>query len=160
MRDLPENQAQTTFAVFFGQRLRKYRTKKEFSQDQLGELVHYTGSFIRLIEKAQRSCPRVLAERADDLLGANGELLDLWEVVNEEPHPAWFQPFVRAEAEATSIMEFEPTVISGLLQTEEYATAVIRAGQPDASDEELKRDVEARMSRRDLFDVRSRRASG
>lgn len=151
MRDLPENQSPTTFAVFFGQQLRKYRTRKELSQDQLGAQVNCTGSLIGMIEKAKRSCPRDVAERADQILETDGALLDAWAAANQEPHPAWFQPYVRAEAEARKILKFEPTVISGLLQTEQYATAVIRAGQPDATDAEIKHEVQARMSRREVF---------
>lgn len=153
MRELPENQSQTTFADFFGQQLRKYRTLKEYSQEQLGELVSYSGSFIRLIENAQRSCPRELAERLDEALETRGELLDLWAVVNEEPHPRWFQPYVRAEAEAKEISEWQPQVIAGLLQTRDYATEVIRAGKPEAIEETIQHDVDARLSRRAILDA-------
>lgn len=153
MRDLPENQRPITFAAYFGQRLRKYRTLRGYSQDQLGEKVGYSGSLIRSIERAERSCPRAVAEQSDKLLEANGELLDLWAVANEEAHPLWFQPFVRAEAEATGISEWQPLVISGLLQTREYATDVIRAGRPEATDEEIQHDVDARMSRRAVLDA-------
>lgn len=151
MRDLPENQAGPNFAMYFGVRLRKYRTNKGYSQHQLAELVQASQSFIRMMESGSRPCPADLAVRLDDVLDTNGELGDLAAMVNEEPHPRWFQPFVRAEAEASTIKEFEPFVISGLLQTEEYATEVIRAGKPDATDEEIKHEVAARMGRREVF---------
>lgn len=153
MRELPEQQAPTTFAVFFGQELRRYRTAAGLTLDQLGKKINYTLQFISLVEQAKRSCPRDLAERADNELDARGALLNLWAVASEEAHPLWFQPFVRAEAEAQEISEWQPLVISGLLQTREYATDVIRAGRPEATDEEIQHDVDARMSRRDLFDA-------
>lgn len=152
MRELPEHQVPATFAVFFGQELRRYRTAAGLSQDQLGAKANYTGTYVGLIEAAKRSCPRDLAERADELLDARGALLNLWAQANQEPHPAWFQPFVKAESEAASISEFEPLVVSGLLQTEEYATEVIRSGRPEATDEEIRHEVAARMSRRHVLE--------
>jgi len=152
MRELPEKQNTTTFAVFLGRELRRYRLDADLPQDDVARQVNYTGAFIGMVETAKRSCPRDLAERADQLFATRGALPRLWEQVNEEPHPAWFQPFVRAEAEAASISEFEPLVISGLLQTEDYANEVIRAGRPEATDEQIKHEVTARMSRRGILD--------
>lgn len=152
MHDLPENQTPTTFAAFFGQRLRALRTLKGYSQEGLGELVNASGTAIRKFEAATRSCPRDVAEHLDKVLESNGELSDLWAVANQEPHPKWFQPFVAAEAEAHKISEWQPQVISGLLQTREYATEVIRAFRPEASHEQIQRDVEARMSRHAVLD--------
>lgn len=151
MRDLPENQTPTTLAAFFGRQLRKYRTRAEYSQDQLGAQVNYTGSLIRLIEKAQRSCPRALAERADELLDAGGALIDLWILVNQEPHPGWFRPFVEHEAQATTIHVYEPQVITGLLQTEDYAYEIIRARMPESPDEVIRRNVAARIQRQEIL---------
>lgn len=152
MRELPEQQTPTTFAVFFGQELRRYRTAADLTLEQLGKKINYTLQFISLVEQAKRSCPRDLAERADTELDARGALMSLWLVANEEAHPAWLQPFVRAEAEAVTISAFQPLVISGLLQTEEYAAEVIRAGRPEATDEEIQREVASRMSRRAILD--------
>lgn len=152
MRELPEQQIPTTFAVFFGQELRRYRTAAGLTLEQLGAKLNYSHAFIGLIEQAKRSCPRELAESADTELDARGGLLSLWAVANEEAHPLWFQPFVREEAEAHAINEWQPQVISGLLQTREYATEVIRAGKPEAVEEVIYHDVEARLSRRAVLD--------
>lgn len=89
--------------MFFGQELRRYRTAAGLSQEQLGAKINYTGTFIGLIEQAKRSCPQHVAERADVELDARGALLNLWAVVNEEVHPAWLQPYIRAEAEAAHV---------------------------------------------------------
>lgn len=152
MREFPEKQAPSTFVVFFGHELRRYRTAAGLSLDQLGTSCNYTGAFVGLVEQAKRSCPRDLAERSDTMLDARGALLGLWEQAHQEAHPGWFQPFVKAEAEATAISEYESLVISGLLQTEEYATEVIGAGCPEAADEEIRHEVASRLSRRTVLD--------
>ncbi|HEY6423292.1 MAG TPA: Scr1 family TA system antitoxin-like transcriptional regulator [Pseudonocardiaceae bacterium] len=41
--------------------------------------------------------------------------------------PEWFESYLGFEAEACRISTFEPQVIPGLLQTEQYATAVVGA---------------------------------
>jgi transcriptional regulator with XRE-family HTH domain len=61
--------------------------------------------------------------------------------------PDWFEVYVGLEAEAEQIQTFQPQLIPGLLQTEDYARAVIRVEHPDASDAEVERRVELRMKR-------------
>ncbi len=47
-------------------------------------------------------------------------------------------------------MSFHGAYLTGLLQTETYARAIIRAGNLGASGEEIERDVTARMERRQI----------
>lgn len=63
--------------------------------------------------------------------------------------PSWFSVYVGLEAEAAEIKGFEPQLVPGLLQTSEYARAVIRAEHPDAPDAEVERRVELRLRRQD-----------
>lgn len=56
--------------------------------------------------------------------------------------------YVEFEAAAKTIHHWEPLVVPGLLQTENYAQEIIRAGHPDRPDVELARRVDARMQRK------------
>jgi hypothetical protein len=47
---------------------------------------------------------------------------------------------------------WESRFFTGLLQTEDYARAIIRAARPEATDEEIERDVKARMERQRIFE--------
>lgn len=58
--------------------------------------------------------------------------------------------FVADEADAVRIRTWEPLLVPGLLQTEQYAWAVIGAGWPD-DPEGVQRRVMARMARRTLL---------
>ena len=65
--------------------------------------------------------------------------------------PEWFSAFVSLEAEADQIRAYEPRYVPGLLQTEAYATTVLRAGLPHAPAEEIERLVSLRLVRQDLM---------
>ncbi len=70
-----------------------------------------------------------------------------WWQAYDDVLPEWFEVYVGLEAEADQIQTFEPQLIPGLLQTADYARAVMRVEHPDASDEEINRRVEMRLRR-------------
>ncbi len=55
--------------------------------------------------------------------------------------------FIGLESEAASIRDFELAMVPGLLQTEDYARALMRGDSPELRDEEVERRVEVRMAR-------------
>lgn len=59
--------------------------------------------------------------------------------------------FIGLESEATTIRDFELAMIPGLLQTEDYASAVISGGPLDYAAEEVARRVEVRMTRQQVL---------
>jgi hypothetical protein len=61
--------------------------------------------------------------------------------------PVWFQDHVGLEASAALIRTYEVQFVPGLLQTPEYARAVIRLGYLDSTAEEIERRVSLRMQR-------------
>ena len=63
--------------------------------------------------------------------------------------PEWFRAFMSLEEEASLIRAYEPHYIPGLLQTEDYARAVLGAGLRDP--EEVERRVALRMQRQQLL---------
>lgn len=56
------------------------------------------------------------------------------------------------ESRAEQLRGFFPLVIDGLLQTRDYAEAVMRAVDPDASEADLQRWIEFRMKRQQVLD--------
>jgi len=55
--------------------------------------------------------------------------------------------YVELEDEATAVRTFKIDLIDGLMQTAEYAAALIRANQPRASESLIRRQVDARIRR-------------
>lgn len=60
--------------------------------------------------------------------------------------PHWVEPYFGLEAAAAFIREYDLQLVPGLLQTEEYARAIIRLGSAP-TEEEVARRTDARISR-------------
>jgi transcriptional regulator with XRE-family HTH domain len=65
--------------------------------------------------------------------------------------PSWFEAYVGLEETATLIRTYEGHLVPGLLQTEDYARAVMVAGLRDQPDEETERLLKLRMDRQGLL---------
>ncbi|MGH3345083.1 MAG: helix-turn-helix domain-containing protein [Carbonactinosporaceae bacterium] len=137
----------TSVLGYFAAELRRHRTAVGLTQDQLGEAVSYSGALVGMVETARRAPGRDFAARCDEVLETGGALSRIWPLITRESYPEWFRPFVELEAEATSILTYEVQVVPGLLQTEPYVRAVLRAGPPGDTDEEIERNVAARLER-------------
>lgn len=61
--------------------------------------------------------------------------------------PDWFRLYLGYESDASELNTYESQLVPGLLQTEDYARAVVRAAKPDSTDGELNRQVELRRER-------------
>src|SRR5262249_59499898 len=55
--------------------------------------------------------------------------------------------YISFETEAASVRNYESLFVPGLLQTEDYARAAIRGGQPMVSQQEVEDHVQARLER-------------
>jgi hypothetical protein len=65
--------------------------------------------------------------------------------------PDWFGAYVGLEEAASLIRLYEVQFVPGLLQTADYARAVVRLGQPGAAPEEIERRISLRMGRQELL---------
>jgi uncharacterized protein DUF5753/helix-turn-helix protein len=87
------------------------------------------------------------------------ELLDLvrngadpnWWQLKPSDLPTEWRDLIALEADAASIANFEPLLVPGLLQTPEYATALIRGAIRELSEGELNALVATRMGRQTLL---------
>jgi transcriptional regulator with XRE-family HTH domain len=136
----------------FGAMLRYYRCKAGMSQDQLGTRAYCSGDTVGKVEMGQRTPSYELTAAWDAVpeLNTGGALTELRkqfsEILKLRAYPGWFQEWSRKESEATSLRWFEPLIIPGLLQTEQYARAVLRTRVGD-TDEQVDETVVARMER-------------
>ncbi len=65
--------------------------------------------------------------------------------------PNWFQSYLGLEAAAAIIRTYEVQFVPGLLQTRDYARAVVQLGHGRSRAEEVERRVNLRMRRQDLL---------
>jgi transcriptional regulator with XRE-family HTH domain len=66
--------------------------------------------------------------------------------------PSGFDVYVGLEAEAKGLRAYEANFVHGLLQTSDYATAILRGLHPRDSDEQIQRQVELRLLRQRKLD--------
>ncbi|MFG1945568.1 helix-turn-helix domain-containing protein [Nonomuraea sp. NPDC048826] len=155
----------TALRILLGSQLRKLRESKGVSREEAGHLIRGSESKISRMELG-----RVGFKERDvaDLLTlygvtddqARGAVLDLVATANEpgwwhrfnDILPTWFQAYVGLEEAATRIRTYEVQFVPGLLQTKEYARAVVTAGSAGLGPDEISRRVDLRLERQRLFD--------
>jgi len=74
-----------------------------------------------------------------------------WLQAYQSELPEQYTTYIGFEDEARSVWNYESLLLPGLLQTEDYARAVIRGGLPDADHDDVERRVEARMARQPVL---------
>ncbi|MDA3624983.1 helix-turn-helix transcriptional regulator [Saccharopolyspora sp. WRP15-2] len=66
----------------------------------------------------------------------------------------WFETYVDLESDARELLTYSPTLVDGLLQTPEYALAVMQGGWPEITKSDLHRSVELRQARQEKLHQR------
>lgn len=145
-----------------GIELRRLREAVGLTIDQVAKELECSESKVSRIETAH---VRATARDVRDLLeiyGIDGEQRDeLIQLARQAREKGWWheaysdlpvRALVGLEDAATSIRTYLDQLVPGLLQTEDYARAVIHAIRPDLTREETERRVELRMARQRLLD--------
>ncbi|MFF0201162.1 Scr1 family TA system antitoxin-like transcriptional regulator [Streptomyces sp. NPDC005017] len=120
---------------YFGYELRRKREEAGLTLKELGGVLFCTGSLVGQIETAAKVPQRDFAERVDAALMTDGFFSRLVGLVLRSQLPSWFQPYAELEAKATYISTYQCQLVYGLLQTEEYARAVLGVEQGERLDE-------------------------
>jgi len=132
---------------YFGYECRRLREAASLTLEALGKILYCTGSLIGQIETAQKVPTRNFAERLDAAFMTDGSFTRMIGMVLRSQLPNWFQAFADMEAKAAYISTYQCQVVYGLLQTPEYAAALVAVENPDMV-EEL---VAARMERQRIL---------
>ena len=148
----------------FDAELRFYRTRAGLSQQDLAAQATVSHDVISKIETGDRPPagdfpPRLDAVPELDTRGALTRLRDHLKKGHKQRLYGWFQQWAGIEAQATVLRWYEPLVIPGLLQTEEYAHAILSA-RPDGNLDDLDEQVAARLARQAIWTERVRPSSG
>jgi transcriptional regulator with XRE-family HTH domain len=154
----------TVLRVLLGSQLRRLREAAGITRERAGYAIRASESKISRIELGrvgfkERDVADLLtlygvtaAEEREALLALAREAnTPGWWHRYSDVLPGWFQSYVGLEAAASLIRTYEVQFVPGLLQTEDYARAVIMLGHADTSPEEIDRRVALRMSRQRLL---------
>ncbi|WP_371791710.1 helix-turn-helix transcriptional regulator [Streptomyces sp. NBC_01471] len=136
--------------ALLGAELRYAREKAGLSQEELGAPLFVSGSFIGQLEAGTRRMHLEYARQMDEILGTDFFVRNCTAAAKSK-YPDHFAAAADAEADATTIKEYAPQLIPGLLQTEAYARAVFWAYQPTATEDVIDALVAARLERAHLL---------
>jgi transcriptional regulator with XRE-family HTH domain len=140
-----------SWLAYFGEELRFAREAKGLSIRELAALTSYSYQQVGNVEAGRRTPSEPFANEVDAGLGTGGRFARTLRRVLAEALPDWFQGAAAEEARAMRIQTYQCQVVHGLLQTEEYARALIRAAHPRATQDRVQALVAARMARQTIF---------
>ncbi|MFD0773060.1 helix-turn-helix domain-containing protein [Streptomonospora algeriensis] len=146
-----------------GVELRRLRENAGLTGEEAAERMSWSGSKLSRIERGQ------VATNSDDVR----DLLELYEVsdtrlrqtlitlARESRRRGWwhvygdvmperFDVYLGLEPEAATLRFFQAEIVPGLLQTPDYARALMRAHPSPVSEEEIERRTELRIRRQEV----------
>jgi transcriptional regulator with XRE-family HTH domain len=133
--------APTVLRILLGTQLRRLRESRGISAQEAAKAIRGSESKISRIELGRNAVREVdiadllnlygisdLAEREQLLTLASQANQQGWWHRYQDVLPTWFQSYIGLEESAESIRSFDAQFVPGLLQTEDYAAAVIQLG--------------------------------
>ncbi|MDN3060617.1 helix-turn-helix transcriptional regulator [Streptomyces sp. SRF1] len=152
--ELPDGEGSGAFIKSFGLQIKLLRERAGLTQAELGSRVGYGADQIAAVEQGRRIPKPELIDKADEVLSAGGLLKAMKGEVARARYPAFFRDAARLEAVAVEVQVYDTHVVNGLLQTEDYARAVLAMRRPLMDVEVVEQRVAARMERQAIFEAR------
>jgi len=159
--DMPPKFTATARLKRLGSALRALRVASDLSVDQVGDRIGWSGSKVSRIETAKqivspddvRALVTLYGLSEDETekyvaIARKAKERDWWHKY-DDVLPEWFEGYLGLEAEASKISTYQSDLVPGLLQTEQYATAVLSAYPLRTTPEEQERSVDLRRARQD-----------
>ncbi|MGW4716494.1 helix-turn-helix domain-containing protein [Nocardia sp. NPDC004260] len=154
----------TVLRMILGGRLRRLREGRNITREAAGEAIRGSHSKISRLELGRTGC------RERDLV----DLLDFYEVTDPAERdrylelarqanasgwwardndwlPKWFDTYLGLEQAARLIRCYEPRAVPELLQTPEYARALLTLSHPGEPQDAIERRVALRMRRQEIL---------
>ncbi|MGW8379087.1 helix-turn-helix transcriptional regulator [Streptomyces sp. ODS28] len=160
----PSGSTATVLRMILGKRLKVLREEAGLSEKDAAGLLHVNFLTVRRMERAETAFKIPYIAALLDAYGVGAqekkEFLELAEQSNrpgwwhrfKEVLPDWFTAYVNLESDATTLRVYEPTYVTGLLQTRGYARALLRTGFPHDDEETLEHRVDLRLQRQSLLE--------
>lgn len=140
--------------AFFTAKLKRLRENAGLTLDEVAKRTNFSVSTVSAYETGRRIASPDFSLMADELFGTGDELTELQKLVENVSLLPWFRERAEVERKSAEIREYESYQVPGLLQTEDYARAVMSVGRPKQSPEEIDRAVVLRMTRQEILEPR------
>ncbi|MEU8822282.1 helix-turn-helix transcriptional regulator [Streptomyces sp. NPDC048636] len=142
-----------------GQELRRLRQEKGMTAEEVAEELMVSQSKISRLENGRRSISqRDVRDLCRTYKVEDKALVDsLMQMAKESRQQGWWNAFgdvpysvyIGFETDAASLRVYEPQVLPGLLQTPDYAEAVISGALPEVPQEHVAQRVQVRLRRQE-----------
>ncbi|MFG3306848.1 helix-turn-helix transcriptional regulator [Streptomyces wuyuanensis] len=156
--------APTVGQVVLGKRLQDLRERAGLRREEAAKVLRVAPATIRRMEMAEVALKIPYVQLLLRAYGIPEDEADGFVRLAEDANkpgwwqrfhdvlPGWFSMYVSLEGAAALIRAYEPHFVPGLLQTEDYARAVMHSGALGAtSAEDIERHVALRMERQGLL---------
>ncbi|MET7454288.1 helix-turn-helix transcriptional regulator [Streptomyces sp. NPDC005574] len=157
--------APTVGQVVLGRRLQELREAAGLKREEAARVLRVAATTVRRMEMAEVALKIPYVQVLLETYGVADEETAAFVALAEEANepgwwqrfhdvlPEWFSMYVSLEGAARIIRSYEPHFVPGLLQTEAYARAVMRAGTIGQSGEDaIERHVSLRLARQRLLE--------
>jgi transcriptional regulator with XRE-family HTH domain len=148
-----------------GTELRKLRESGGYKLDEVAALLGVAPSTLSRIETGKAPTKSVYLNQLLEMYGVTDAgqrqiLVDMareghrkgWWAAYDDVLPSGLDVYVGLEAEASALRSYEISVVHGLLQTPDYARAVLTATTPGYTASQIDRLVDLRMERQGRLD--------
>ncbi|MHC3468885.1 helix-turn-helix domain-containing protein [Streptomyces sp. 7R007] len=157
--------APTVGQVVLGKRLQELREAAGLKREEAARVLRVAPATVRRMEMAEVALKIPYVQVLLETYGVPEDEASAFVALAEEANqpgwwqrfhdvlPDWFSLYVSLEGAARMIRSYEPHFVPGLLQTEEYARAVMEAGTiGQAGPDAIERHVSLRMARQKLLE--------
>jgi hypothetical protein len=137
---------------YFGRQVRRARVAAGWTLAGFGQQAGYDPGHISRIENGRRPPTELFAQMCDRAFpDRDGWFSDFYaESRTWIATPPWFRGWVEHEQQAATLRIWQLGVLSGLLQTEDYARAIL-AVNPGVTDELVRERLAARLARQAIL---------
>ncbi|GGX11995.1 helix-turn-helix domain-containing protein [Streptomyces noursei] len=144
---------------FYGAELRYRREKAGLTLEQLAEGAFRGISLLSQIERGERGMPMDLAIHVDQKLNTDGFFQRRCEdaaKARRSGHPSYFADIPDLEKQATTIEDWAPFVIPGLMQTRAYMRKLCETAKPWGDPADVEEKARARLKRAEIWKSKER----
>ncbi|OQQ20219.1 transcriptional regulator [Streptomyces sp. M41(2017)] len=137
-----------------GRQIKSWREAAGLRQAEFGAAIGYGEEMVSSVERGRRAPKPEFLDKADDVLGAAGKISAMRRDVEEARYPKKVRDLAKLEEESVELGAYANHNMHGLLQTPEYTRALFAMRAPSFSEDEIDRQVSARMARQAVFERR------
>jgi transcriptional regulator with XRE-family HTH domain len=137
---------------YFGRQVRRARLAVGWTLAEFGQRIGYDPGQISRIENGKRPPSELFAQMCDKAFPERGGWFSEFYAESRTwiATPPWFRSWVEHEQHAASLRIWQLGVFSGLLQTEDYARAILSV-DPGVTDDQVNARLAARLSRQAIL---------